>query len=378
VWHFASVPRMWGRFACGLTRDGAGARALAIGFGLSIVAATAAVAGEEQRLDKLADLSLEEMLTVQLDLLAITGIHHTHNQGEIMVGYSFMAMGMDGNRDGTRRQSPDDLFAAGYMISPLTMDMQMHMFHLMYAPLDELTLMLMMPYVEKSMDHLVNPGIPMPFAGQRFTTESKGAGDLMVSGIYQAYQGKTHQLLVEMGMSFPTGSIDEKDRVPMSGGAKVRLPYPMQLGSGTYDLMPMLTYIGQVENWSWGFHWMGILRLGENENDYRLGNSYKSSLWGARLLTRWMSTSLRLEGSWWGNIHGADPDLNPAMVPTADPDLRAGGRLDLLFGVNLFARHGRLAGNRLALEVGVPVYQRLDGPQLETDWMIRASWDWTF
>ncbi len=28
--------------------------------------------------------------------------------------------------------------------------------------------------------------------------------------------------------------------------------------------------------------------------------------------------------------------------------------------------------------VGLPVYQWLDGPQLETDWRLTAAWDWTF
>ena len=123
---------------------------------------------------------------------------------------------------------------------------------------------------------------------------------------------------------------------------------------------------------------MSTFRLNKNHNDYRLGNRYTTSVWGARLLTHWLSTSLRLQGSWWGNIHGADPALDPGMVPTADPDLRAGRRLDLLFGANIFAQDGWLAGNRLSVEGGLPIYQWLDGPQLETDWMFRVSWDWTF
>jgi hypothetical protein len=338
----------------------------------------ASAAGDHLSVDELADLSLEEMLSLQLDQMSITGIHHTHDAGEWMVGYSFMTMGMDGNRSGTRNRSLQDVFDRGYMVAPTEMGMQMHMFHLMYAPADRLTLTLMMPYVKKWMDHLVNPGMPSPMAGTRFETKSEGAGDLRVSGVFRAYRGETHQLLLELGASFPTGSIDEKDDTPMSGGANVRLPYPMQLGSGTYDLLPMFTYIGQIESWTWGWHGMSALRFGENDNDYRLGNLYRTTFWGARLLTDYLSSSVRLEGSWWGNIHGSDPALNPAMVPTADPDKRAGRRLDLLFGLNLFLAEGELAGNRISMEGGLPVYQWLDGPQLETDWMLRISWDWSF
>ncbi len=82
--------------------------------------------------------------------------------------------------------------------------------------------------------------------------------------------------------------------------------------------------------------------------------------------------------SQWFDIGGADPRLNAGMVPTADPELRAGQRLDLLLGLNVFADRGRLDGLRIAFEAGLPVYQHLDGPQLETDWLTSVSVEWTF
>ena len=152
----------------------------------------------------------------------------------------------------------------------------------------------------------------------------------------------------------------------------------MQLGSGTFDARPGLTYLGQGDPWSWGTHLGATIRIGENSEHYSLGDEWVATAWGARRLTEWFSTSVRLEGRGWGDIDGADPELNAMMVPTADPNRRAGKRLDLLFGVNLFSVDGRLGGNRIALEGGLPVYQNLDGPQLETDWRIQVSWDWTF
>ena len=49
------------------------------------------------------------------------------------------------------------------------------------------------------------------------------------------------------------------------------------------------------------------------------------------------------------------------------PDFYGGDRVDLLFGVNMIGQRGVICGYRLAAEFGVPVYQRLNGPQLETD-----------
>jgi hypothetical protein len=181
--------------------------------------------------------------------------------------------------------------------------------------------------------------------------------------------------VAEFGTSFPTGSIDEKDHTPMGF---VRLPYPMQLGSGTFDLLPAATYLGQTDNWAWGARVDGVVRTGRNDNDYRLGHRFGTSAWVARKLLPFLSGSVRLDGQLWGNISGADPQLNPRVVPTADPDLRAGRRIDILFGLNLFALEGRLAGNRIGIEGGVPIYQWLDGPQLETDYRLSVAWDWTF
>ena len=78
--------------------------------------------------------------------------------------------------------------------------------------------------------------------------------------------------------------------------------------------------------------------------------------------------------SYWGNVRGADPKLNPMALPTADPDRRGGWRLDLFPGINLLLP----GGHRVAVEVGLPAAQRLDGPQLETDWRLVVGWQKAF
>ena len=55
--------------------------------------------------------------------------------------------------------------------------------------------------------------------------------------------------------------------------------------------------------------------------------------------------------------------LNMNLVPTVDPDLRGGERLYLAVGLNWLLPEG----HRLALEYQRPVWQKLNGPQLETD-----------
>lgn len=295
---------------------------------------------------------------------------HTHNAGEIMFSYRFMLMDMDGNRKGTNRVSNQKVLE-DFMVTPTDMQTQMHMFGVMYAPTDYITLMGMIPYVKKEMNHLTR-------MGTRFKTETEGLGDIKFTGLIKIFDKYSQRVHLNAGLSFPTGSIDKKDTTP--AGPNQQLPYPMQLGSGTWDLLPGITYLGQYRTLSWGSQISGVIRLGENDRDYTLGDKFDATAWGAWNWFDWVSTSYRLDWSSWGNIDGADPALNPAVIPTADPNLRGGDRLDMLFGMNFYVPEGPILveGQRVAVEFGFPVYQDLDGPQLESDWVLWLGWQYAF
>ena len=291
---------------------------------------------------------------------------HTHAAGEIMLSYRWSRMRMSGLRDGASHESArQNLVPQGsFMVVPTDMDMEMHMFGAMFAPTDDVTLMAMLPLVELGMDHRTAAGV-------RFRTKSSGVGDLKIACLIDLWERDHHKVHFNAGFSFPTGSVDEKDATP---AGRVRLPYPMQLGSGSTDVIPGLTYFGDSEGLSWGGQLLGTVRLHENRNDYRLGNRVDASAWLARPWTSWLSTSLRLSWSWWGNIEGRDLRQNPNMVPTADPDRRAGTRIDVLPGINLLVPLGPLGAQRFAIEATLPVFEHLDGPQLETDWRLVVGW----
>lgn len=293
---------------------------------------------------------------------------HVMSEDEIMLSYRFMKMEMEGNRTGTD-SVPTPL--PGYMVSPLSMDMAMHMFGVMYAPTERLTLSLMVPVLALSMDHRINVN------SAEFTTESDGLGDITLAGVYQLTKSDNSNLLFNLALNLPTGSIDEKDVIPVSMGVPVQLPYPMQLGSGTYDITPGLTYTSLYSRWSWGAQGLYTFRTGENDNGYTLGNKLNMSVWAARQLSHSFSLSGRLNTLDWENIDGADNKL-AAMptVPTKNPDLRGGTRIDALIGINYVA-HG-LNDLRLAFEIGAPVYQDLNGPQLEADLLFTLGAQYTF
>jgi len=66
------------------------------------------------------------------------------------------------------------------------------------------------------------------------------------------------------------------------------------------------------------------------------------------------------------------------IFPTADPNLRGGERIDLNLGINIYQSKGKYKGHRFAIEAGAPIYQSLDGPQLETDFLFSAGWSYTW
>jgi len=124
----------------------------------------------------------------------------------------------------------------------------MHMLGFMYAPSDTVTLMFMGGLVEKEMLHTTFQGGMGTNVLGEFTTETSGVSDTKVSALVRGWESGHHKMHFNIGLSLPTGSIDETDDIltPMNMQPTVRLPYPMQLGSGTYDLLPGITYYSWV------------------------------------------------------------------------------------------------------------------------------------
>ena len=75
--------------------------------------------------------------------------------GVLMPSLDYMRMRMDGNRDGTRDVSTAEVLSQ-YPVAPLSMDVDMLMAGLMYGISDDISVMAMIPYVWKSMDHVTS------------------------------------------------------------------------------------------------------------------------------------------------------------------------------------------------------------------------------
>ncbi|WP_233199038.1 MULTISPECIES: transporter [Pirellulaceae] len=292
---------------------------------------------------------------------------HVHHQGEVMIEYKFQKMFMDGNRYGTQQVSDVaalDVTGIPFMATPTRMDMNMQMLHVMYGATDNVTLYLMPMWMELTMDH-------MRRNGTTFTTYNEGFSDLRFGALFLLYDTESTDWIFNFGMSAPTGNIHGTTTAASPMGAETQMPYPMQLGSGTFNFRPGITYKKYWDMASTGVQLQTNLPVGENYRDYTVGNEYQLNWWFARRVGEQMSFSFRTEGLWRENYGGpGDPQLNPNMISTARTDMRGG----FWFNLGIGGIYQFCDGSRLNVELVRPVYQDLDGVQLETDFQMFASW----
>jgi hypothetical protein len=305
---------------------------------------------------------------------------HIHSKGEWMVEYRYMNMYMEDNRAGETTLSDADAIAFGATSNPVTnrgatpteMTMEMHMAHIMYGATDNVTLYTMLMLPSLTMDHLRGPMNPAG-PGTEFTTHNSGFGDMSIGALLRLYSTERIDVIFNLGGSVPTGDLFRTSDAPTGGLIDQPLPYPMRLGSGTFNARPGLTAKYFADDWSWGGQIQSDLPVGENYRGYRLGDEVRINTWTQWLLTESWAVSLRGEHVWRDNIEGADPETTDALISTNVESFRGGYWYNLGLGSQVSWK-----GHYFNVEIVPTLAQDLDGIQLETDYSIIASWSRAF
>jgi hypothetical protein len=320
--------------------------------------------------------------------------HMLGKSGDFMVGYRYMY----GNQDGTMlhgSSSVNDMDIVnngcpnsnGCFLASSGMAMHMHMLDLMYAPTDWLNLMLMPQFVDMNMSMRKLDGAPPATTPAEEAAiphhilhehNTGGIGDTGIYALVKLFEVPGHHLHTALGISAPTGDVDIKfrDTHGLEGGF---MHYDMQLGSGTWDFKPSITYTGQMDRWSWGAQISGTKRLeNRNKSGFAFGDIFQSTAWGSYELLNWLSASVRgvytVKGSVKGEFNGTFNKLGPMDYSTS-----YGGRYwDVGFGLNAFVPRGDLAGNRLSFEWLQPVDDDVNGYQLPREGALSATWSYAF
>tara|TARA_R110002111_G_scaffold39168_1_gene74092 strand:- start:103 stop:840 length:738 start_codon:yes stop_codon:yes gene_type:complete len=240
--------------------------------------------------------------------------------------------------------------------------------HVMYGATEDVTIytMLMLPSI--TMDHLRGDSNP---AGRDtpFTTHNSGFGDTTLGALIRLYSDSDQDLILNLAGSLPTGDIYRESTVPTGGAMSQALPYPMRLGSGTFNAKPGITY-KQFYGWgSCGIQFTTDLPIGRNYRGYSVSDEFRLNAWNSVLLTDNWSVSMRAENLWRSDFDGEDEGTPNALISTNVEDFRGGYWFNLGIGTQAMWN-----GNYLNFEAVPTVAQDLNGMQLETDFSVIGSW----
>lgn len=290
---------------------------------------------------------------------------HVHKQGDWMFGLMAMHESYGGaNRAGTTDLTPAQVASAGYAVRDSAMTMDMAMLHVMYAPNDRVTLMLVPSWMRMGMTMEGLPAMAGGMAGhgghalmpgQTMAHSVQGLGDTQFGALVSLSRRPELSAHAGLMVSAPTGSVSRRN----ASGAFVH--YMMQGGSGTWDLNPSFTLHGTNRHFGWGAQVTYLFRTEDaNNSGFRFGDRFTATAWASKPVTGSLSLSTRLvfarEGTIQGHYNGAHGHASP-------PDLQGnygGTRIDAGLGANLIIAK-RV---RLGLEAALPVHQDLNGIQL--------------
>ncbi len=309
---------------------------------------------------------------------------HLHKQGEVMFGYRYMEQDFNQLYHGSDKITQAELAMAGYSMAPTGMKMKMHMLDIMYAVNDTVTLMLMPQYMsmemtmkmlDSDMDSHHSHAMDMEMGAMHSSHShgTSGIADTQVSALVNLFKTPHHQLITNLGLSIPTGSVNEKN----SNGQFTH--YGMQLGSGTYDFVPSVTYTGNQNALSWGAQVGANIKLEDkNESGFTFGDKYQLTGWLAYRVIEPLSVSARFSYQSQDKISGHYNDAHNHSSPS-DIQANYGGQFsDLGLGVNYAQQSGVLKGVRLGIEWQTRISQDYNGYQLGLDDGIYTSLSYAF
>ena len=320
---------------------------------------------------------------------------HMHEGGEVMIGLRFERQRSSGNvQQGSDEISDADILAAGYNTRAQSMEMDMIMLDLMFAPTSDLTLMVMPHYMWHRMEmvgidpantgmsngmgggHGMNGGhgghSGLPF-GTVHEHGTEGFGDTLVSASYRLARQPGFRAHATLGVWAPTGKVDRKN----ADGTFVH--YGMQSGSGTWDVEPVITVSGGEGVLGWGgqasYRWRAE---DANASGFAFGDKARATGWLSYLLAGDVGATARVEYEHEGAIEGHYNGAHNHHTPSDIQGNYGGDIVSAGLGVNWRMPVGDVMRPQLGIEFSVPLYQDLNGIQLPRDWRMAVSLAKTF
>ena len=260
--------------------------------------------------------------------LAPAGVMYAHMIGkaeDFMVSYQSMWSNQSGPvLSGSKSATDAAIVSNGCgsipcSMAPQDMSTHMHMLDSMYAPTDSVNLMLTLQFMDMDMtmtalEGSISGGGGAHDHGGHTSETTAGVGDTWISALFRLLDRPEHEVHLGLALSIPTGAVDKK----MSDGQFME--YGMQLGSGTWDVQPSVTYNGLRERWFWGAQVSATIRTQSvNNSGYSLGNVFQATGWTGFRFAEWLSGTVRgvytTQGTINGQFNGPSMQMSPADFP---------------------------------------------------------------
>lgn len=374
---------------------------LTAGITLSLAVSTHVLGADDSDADeaykKRVELStmLKEMRAVRREMpipppAGLFGIYHLPEKGQFVTGINFQHHEFNGLLEGSDSVSsaeavataPNIFFGAPMQpptlrIVPKSAKADVAFPFINYTVDERFSLVALAPLIRKRTKlETFNP--PGTTSLGTTTVKSDGLGDIKFGLLYTPFKSyndkgiRKHNLILDAVLSAPTGSIDEEDKIlnPMNIKMNTRLPYGMQLGSGTWDTLLGIAYWGKEGKWGWGAQYLATLPLeSENSEGWRYGDKHEGTGWVSYEWLPTLASSLRIRHEYQDEIQGMDPKIfGPGLG--ANPGNYGGTRTELMVGINWMYQPAR----NLSLEFSKPISQDRNGFQPDHDYSLMISW----
>lgn len=231
------------------------------------------------------------------------------------------------------------------------------------------TLSFNIPYVTQGTDHIsIVPNYP------EFLIKTRGLGDIGVSLQHKLFEQESRLAALNVGLSLPTGSIDEQGDTPRAPGNQ-QLPYTMQLGSGTYDLKIGASFTQSLSRGNWMLDASYLHRLEDNDRNYRLGNRFSLRASADVPFYTAFAAGFGVSYQHSGDISGRDKEITvpgpfPFPAGITNPE-NFGGQFIRAEANVRYRMSDRL---RLKFSYVEPLWQDLNGIQPEAKGRWNISW----